>query len=167
MTAKKILWAGHGIFNASSGLPYLQNSSEMCNSNGGPLPEGYYKVFLTEMGTALDDGKGVCNLQPAWGIQSIPRGAAAGRCEPRWANWGVNRARMEPADSKTKNRCSPVMRGGFYLHDSVKGFSHGCIEVDKVIFSKLRSFHKQTKKQFLIVKVIYSKDGVTYGNTKA
>lgn len=163
---KKIEWAGYGSFNASSGLPHLQKSSEMCNSEGGPLPEGHYKIYLTEMGSALDDGKGICNLQPAWGIQTIPRGAAAGHCEPYWANWGVNRARMEPADNKTKNQCSPIMRGGFYLHDSVKGFSHGCIEVDTIIFSKLRAVHKQTKKRFLIIKVVYDKDGMTYGNTK-
>ena len=44
-----------------------------------------------------------------------------------WANWGNNRVRFEPADVITKNKCK-TNRGEFYLHDSVKIYSHGCIE---------------------------------------
>lgn len=76
------------------------------------------------------------------GIQKIPRGKNdASECEPYWAQWGQNRARMEPADSSTQNKCLPVMRGGFYLHDSTKGFSHGCIEVEINLFVQLRIYN--------------------------
>ena len=40
--------------------------------------------------------------------QTIPRGANAGLCEPYWANWGKNRARLEAADNTTKNTAPPL-----------------------------------------------------------
>ena len=132
----------------------------------GPIPEGFYKVFLGDHGQAKDDGRGLCALKPSWGIQSISSGEAAGECAPYWANWGKNRARMEPADLATKSKCSPTMRGGFYLHDSTKGYSHGCIEVENRIFPLLRAFNKSTNKNTIILKVKYNKGVVTNGGTK-
>ena len=163
---KMIDWPGRGLFRASSGLPGYQKSSETCNADAGPIPEGTYKIFIADKGVAVEDGIGLCTLKPAWGIQKMPQGTDAGSCAVDFAAWGVNRARMEPADSKTLHKCTPVYRGGFYLHDSMKGFSHGCIEVDRTIFSKLRSEWKQTKKPFLLVEIRYGEDGVTYGHTK-
>lgn len=51
--------------------------------------------------------------------------------------WGSNRVRLNiikiyNGDAKHRN--------GFYLHDSVKGFSHGCIEVDTAFFKRLCLF---------------------------
>jgi hypothetical protein len=73
---------------------------------------------------------------------------------------------MEPADVATKNRCSPIMRGGFYLHDSIKSYSHGCIEVEMRLFPLLRAYHKATKKNTLILKVSFVKGRSTNGGTK-
>jgi hypothetical protein len=73
---------------------------------------------------------------------------------------------MEPADNETKKSCSPVTRGGFYLHDSTKGYSHGCIEVDTKIFKYLRDYHSSTKKQYVIFKVKYLPGRATNGGTK-
>jgi hypothetical protein len=161
-----ITWPGRGTFKATSGLPGSQLPKNSCVPDSGPIPEGVYKVFISNQGTAQDDGTGYCALRPSWGIQEIPRGAAAGSCEPYWANWGRNRARMEPADAFTKNRCSPVMRGGFYLHDSTKGYSHGCIEAEMRLFPLLRIYHRTTKKNTLILKVSYVKGRATNGGTK-
>lgn len=161
-----ITWPGRGTFKATSGMPGYQLPTNSCVRDNGPIPEGYYKVFVSDHGAAQDNGAGYCTLKPSWGIQEIPRGAAAGRCEPYWANWGENRARMEPADVLTKNRCSPLMRGGFYLHDSTKGYSHGCIETEKKLFPHLRFFHKSTKKTSLILKVSYVAGRPTNGGTK-
>tara|TARA_B100001109_G_scaffold255904_1_gene263100 strand:+ start:29899 stop:30255 length:357 start_codon:yes stop_codon:yes gene_type:complete len=61
---------------------------EQCTPEAGPVPEGQYKVFISDHGIAEDDGRGICALKPSWGIQVIPRGSAAGGCEPYWANWG-------------------------------------------------------------------------------
>lgn len=42
-------------------------------------------------------------------------------------NWGYNRIRLESADEKTRKACGGK-RGGFYIHDSTKGYSHGCMK---------------------------------------
>lgn len=164
---KRIAWFGRGIFKATSGLPGFQMPEHSCVPDSGPIPEGRYNVFISDMGTATDDGSGYCALKPSWGIQKIPRGSAAGRCEPNWANWGWNRARMEPADAATKVRCQPVVRGGFYLHDSTKGFSHGCIEVETRLFSLLRNLAKSKHRKSLVIKVSYPAGASTNGGTKA
>jgi hypothetical protein len=161
-----ITWPGKGIFRASSGLPGFQHPNNACVPDSGPIPEGFYKIFLADKGSAQDDGAGYCSLKPSWGVQTIPRGGAAGECEPYWANWGKHRARMEPADLATKNRCAPTTRGGFYLHDSIKGYSHGCIEVETRLFPFLRDHHKVTKKNIAIIKVVYTAGRHTNGGTK-
>lgn len=163
---QKIVWSGNGTFKATSGLTGFQDPEYYCVPDSGPIPEGIYKIFIADKGTAVDDGTGRCAIKPAWGIQSIPRGAEAGSCEPYWQNWGRNRARMEPADTATKIRCSPITRGGFYLHDSTKGYSHGCIEVEGRIFSGLRKIGKGSGKSFLTIKVEYIKGKKTNGGTK-
>lgn len=158
-------WPGHGTFRATSGMPGHQKPAESCTRDAGPVPPGLYKIFLADHGVARDDGRGACALQPSWGLQSIPRGAAAGECEPFWANWGANRARMEPADAATRNRCSPI-RGGFYLHDSTKGYSHGCIEVEGRIFPLLRTYARGGRgKSSMLIKVDYVADVQTNGGT--
>lgn len=149
-----LIWNRSGRFKATTGLPDYQRPKEQCANNGGPIPEGFYKVFATDLGTAKDDGTGFCNLAPAWGIQKIPRDAAAGGCEAYWANWGRNRTRLEPADIKTRNACSPS-RGGFYLHDSTKGYSHGCIEAEPMFFTVLRSRATSVHRGYFILKVKY------------
>lgn len=159
-------WKGYGKFKATSGLPGAQQPSEQCKPDSGPVPEGMYAVFLTDRGAAADDGTNTCTLLPAKGIQSIPRGSRAGECEPYWANWGSNRARMEPADIATRSKCRPIMRGGFYLHDSTKGYTHGCIEVEGRIFPLLRNHQKITKASSLILKIAYVQGRSTNGGTK-
>jgi hypothetical protein len=57
----------------------------------------------------------------------------------------MHRIRFEPADEKTKRRCSH-RRSGFYLHDSTKGYSHGCIEVQGSFFGALRSVIREKKR---------------------
>jgi hypothetical protein len=68
---------------------------------------------------------------------------------------------MEPADAATAGHCTP-RRGGFYLHDSTKGFSHGCIEVEGSLITGLRNY--KTKRSYLILKVEYA-TSVTNGGT--
>lgn len=162
---QKIHWTGLGTFKATSGKPKYQVPNNQCIPDKGPVPEGYYKIFISDHGAAKDDGRNMCALKPSWGIQEIPRGAAAGKCEPFWANWGGNRARMEPADQKTKVKCAPINRGGFYLHDSTKGYSSGCLEVENRIFPLLRKYNQNHGKGVIILKVEYS-GGSTNGGTK-
>ena len=73
-------------FKATSGMESHQMPGEQCIPDAGPVPEGEYKVFISDHGNAKDDGRGICALKPSWGIQTIPRGHIAGICEPYWAN---------------------------------------------------------------------------------
>ncbi len=163
---QELHWFGHGTYKATSGMPNFQQPSFQCEEGRGPVPEGNYYIPLIEGGVAQDDGSGICRLKPSWQIEKIPRGASAGPCEPYWANWGHNRVRFEPADSATKHKCS-IQRGGFYLHDSTKGFSHGCIEVQESFFSALRVFLKRTDKTRLTLKIEYIPGRRTNGGTQA
>ncbi len=158
-----LTWAGKGKFKATSGMPGHQTPADQCLPEAGPVPEGLYRVPLIKGTSARDDGTGVCRLEPSWRVESIPRGEVAGDCEPYWANWGYNRVRIEPADAATRTTCSPA-RSGFYLHDSTKGYSHGCIEVETTFFGVLRSAMKQGT-QRLTLRIKY-KPGATNGGTK-
>jgi hypothetical protein len=159
-------WKGSGTFKATTGLPGYQVPAEQCTKNKGPTPEAMYKVLITEKGAAADDGTGFCNLAPGWGVQTIPRGAKAGSCDPYWANWGYNRARLEPADAHTRHACFP-RRDGFYLHDSAKGYSHGCIEVEPTFFATLRLRAGTAKRGYFLLKVKYVPGRPTNGGTRA
>jgi hypothetical protein len=152
-------------YKATSGLPGHQVTIDQCLKDEGPIPEGKYKFRLVvDKRAARDDGTGRCNLQSSTRIQQIPRGAQAGACEPYWSNWGRNRVRIDAADSKTRSACKP-RRSGFYLHDSHKGFSHGCIEVEVTFFDRLYKYAKKSPGRSMSVYVDYA-HATTYGGTK-
>ncbi|MCB1019382.1 MAG: DUF2778 domain-containing protein [Acidobacteria bacterium] len=180
----RLHWPSNGkTYKATSGLPAdpskpadpdWRQSQYSCVKDHGPVPEGTYTFS-----TAVEAKKGLvhvsdwstCTLSPGAPIQKIPRGAdaqeprAGGQnCEPYWANWGTNRVRLEPKDSKTRLACNPG-RSGFYLHDSTKGYSHGCIEVEPRFFTDLYAFAKTSKGKRLSLGVIYRRQ-VTQGGTK-
>lgn len=105
----------------------------------GPIPTGTYRVATSVPRNPYAAAGGNCNLQASYSIQQIPRGGdpadeptttTAGECEPYWANWGYNRVGLAP----TKNMVAPH-RSGFYIHDSSKGFTHGCIETEQKFFT--------------------------------
>jgi hypothetical protein len=59
------------------------------------------------------------------------------------------------------------MRGGFYLHDSTKGYSHGCIEVEPSFLSILRARAANATRGYFLLKVTYVADRATNGGTRA
>ena len=150
-------------YKATSGLPDHQVPSDQCLKEMGPVPAGKYRVILNrDIGPAQTESPDSCTLRPARGIQSVPRG---GPCEGIWANWGNNRARFEAADEHTKHVC-PNLRSGFYLHDSTKGYSHGCIEVENAFFNRLYFYCLVAITHYLELRVKYS-HATTYGGTRA
>jgi hypothetical protein len=162
---KTLTWKGKLTYKVTSGMTGFQKPVFQCVKERGPVPEGNYYLPLIEGDMAKDDGGGICQLAPSWQIQKIPRHKKAGSCEPYWANWGYNRVRFEPADKLTKSKCDPK-RSGFYLHDSTKGFSHGCIEIEQKFFNDLRDFLKKTKKKKLTLTIKYTPGMDTNGHTK-
>ena len=51
-------WTDVGKFNATSGLTGFQTPTQQCTPDAGPIPEGFYKLQLTNEGVARDDGTG-------------------------------------------------------------------------------------------------------------
>ncbi len=104
-------------------------------------------------------------------MQQIPRGLNAGGCEIFWAQWGRNRVRILAHDQKTRAACI-TRRDGFYLHDSVKGFSHGCIEVEPRFFFDLYDYidamkrRRLQRREQLLLRVAYIPGRTTYGGTR-
>jgi len=128
-------WPGQGLFRASSGIPGRQSSVLQCDPTGGPILEGSYFLLLRE-DPALPVPTPDCAIPPSWQIQRIPAGAEAGACAPTWALWGRNRVRLTRVGPLPPECRTP--RGGFYIHDSTKGYTHGCIEVEPRFFEVLR-----------------------------
>jgi len=168
--------ATSGIFETDSAgkLKDYRNTAEQCTKDKGPVPEGKYEIEVIPRGEAGKSWPTCSLVRPkGGGIQTIPRGAnavkGASNCEPYWANWGVNRVQMNPANEKTRTACSP-RRTGFYIHDSAKGFSHGCIEVEADFFVRLRKFASLIARKkmdaTMPVTVAYRSAGMaTYGYT--
>ncbi|HCL5253729.1 TPA: DUF2778 domain-containing protein [Salmonella enterica] len=127
----------------------------------GAIPEGNYKIFTRFMGAAKVTQAPECGIDPAWGWTTLPEEEPGG-CQ--WSEWGHNRARLEPADKETKKACGGT-RGGFYIHDSTKGYSHGCIEVEPTFFRALKIAVDSGETNFT-VSVHYVPGRVTNGGTK-
>jgi hypothetical protein len=161
------------LFSASSGN--FAFASAQNQPDNGPVPEGLYR-FLAKLdpkqssvqlaNDALPKEGGPDGLisNTRQGIQYLPVG---GNGNVFW-NWGSKRVRLEPITALSS------ARGGFYLHNSTKGYTHGCIELGKSIESRPRDFfglleeHAVTaSKQFLTLKVKYrTPDTSTRGDTK-
>ena len=160
-------WYHHGLFRATSGLKDHQNADQQSHTDEGPIPEGLYHfpLILAKDGTMVGPGQ----LDGREGVEHLPDKFRYGKKEFLNNAWGADRVRLtiDHIDD-VRNR----HRGGFYLHDSTKGFSHGCIEVDPKFFLKLRAFVKlpsnlRGEKKHLYLKVKYpSAHASTYGNTK-
>ncbi len=85
--------------------------------------------------------------------------------------WGNQRIRLEAVDvPETYGRDE----NSFYFHDSSKGYSHGCVEIESKFFVDLRNYIKNNKKEgtmvpSLEVQVKYEKpndpNSSTYGGT--
>jgi len=166
---QKVTWNRQGTFKATSGLPGYQVRQQQCLPEHGPIPEGVYTIDVSgDPRPARDDGTHRCNLAWSPKLETIPRGA--GICEPVWANWGRRRLALTPLDDHTRKACE-TQRGGFFLHDSAKGYTHGCVEIEGRFFEVLRSYREGMKRQILpwrsvlYLQVIYFFD-VTNGGTR-
>lgn len=159
----RLTWSGQGEYKATSGLKGHQDASEQTRADEGPIPEGTYwfPVILAGQAKLLTPK----NLDQRQGIESVPQTAYFGGIAYDLTAWGPDRVRLNVThidDSRASHR------GGFYLHDSTKGYSHGCIEVQPDFFVHLRAYAKLvSRKKFLHLRVRYpSSDASTNGQTK-
>lgn len=129
----------------------LNEGGKEVTINVGPIPEGKYSIDLS-----LDpnrrwklDKSG--NPIPDHGIEQIGN---------NYPEWGTQRARLdiEPG-TNTQGR------DFFYFHNSTKGYSHGCVETQDGVFSKLLQYRSKGK-TLIKVKISYgSQNKSTYGRT--
>ncbi|HAB15662.1 MAG TPA: hypothetical protein DCE44_04345, partial [Verrucomicrobiales bacterium] len=183
-TGTKLIWyAGNkgdtskplDTFKATSGIPGMQSAmfqnKKAGLASGGPLPEGSYKINLRpspDRTAPVDSRTGEITRSKERGIEQIPEKACRtdGQCFTYGAqgtegDWGNRRAALEP-DSGNKM----YGRGDFYVHDSDKGYTHGCIETESRFFSKLLEYRTTSSDTTLDVVVDYPKGNAsTYGET--
>ncbi|UBU14032.1 DUF2778 domain-containing protein [Nonomuraea gerenzanensis] len=111
------------LFHATSGLKGLQVGMFQSSKDQGPLPEGLYS-FLTHVNPRQSSVEAANKREDALtnkeeGIEFLPVGGNG----PVDTNWGTMRVRLTPLSGNMYGR------GGFYLHNSHKGHSMGCVEV--------------------------------------
>lgn len=147
-----------------------QQPKFQCAVDKGPIPEGTYAMrlrFDKDLVATVKD-PATCRLTPGRAIQQIPEAdpkTGTGECGPYWRNWGSNRVRIDAYDVKARTACGG-RRGGFYLHDSSKGFTHGCVEISHQFFVDLYNYVNRTPKQkTVLVDVDYSGTRSTRGAT--
>lgn len=150
-------------FNASSGFSNFQKAEYSNVKNLGPVPEGKYWVLLAPDPSRIAKASKITGEllpHPKGGIERIPKTTLSsdGR-EWVYTAWGTIRARLSP-DRSTNTQG----RSHFYLHDSTKGYSHGCIEVDHRLFDKLIRARNKFTKIALMVKYS-SPETITKGQT--
>lgn len=121
-----------------SGAQEYQNAEYQRMSDRGPVPEGEFSINLrpnpkrianeveVAAGTALSpSGSG--------GIEQIPSYVdESGNRQTEFPAWGYRRAALQPIGETAAPK-----RHNFYLHDSQKGYSHGCIEVPGALIDRL------------------------------
>lgn len=159
-----------------TGFESLQVAKYQYVKNLGPTVEGKYKINLTPDPNRIanaDTKTGDLLRNPNGGIEKIPD-FVDNPNNPGYGwsyrDWGNNRARLEPINvsqpkdlnGNTQNRDL----SSFYIHDSTKGYSHGCHEVETDLFTKLNEYRNEGNST-IEVKVQYpNKDHVTNGGTK-
>ena len=130
----------------------------------GPTPEGDYFINL-ELDPSRTVPYEIINDRPI-----IKRGQGIEKVEIHYEgmlytspDWGTIRAKLEP--QTIKNKCSRDINS-FYMHNSTKGFTHGCTEVETTLFDML-VFYRERGHKKIDVRVQYpSKNHKTNGGTK-
>jgi RHS repeat-associated protein len=146
-TGKKLTWYnGDGrliaAFNAVSGKLKHQSKSHQYEPWMGPIPEGGYSINLSLNPDRVAAIYQTYELYNNVGIERIPVNF------PLRSAWGYYRARLEPLpETNTFGRIN------FYLHDSSKGQTSGCIEVEHRFFLRLLEYRKNNS--YIELYVIY------------
>jgi hypothetical protein len=127
-----LTWRYNGkTYRATTGYKGYQNPKDQ-KIRDAAIPEGTYWARLIDGGAARVIGPD--NLDKRDALTSFPAEDDSGRLYNA-PEWGTDRIRLNADDPK-----KTFGRGGFYLHDSRKGYSHGCIEVQESFFDDLRAF---------------------------
>jgi hypothetical protein len=148
-------------YNATSGLPDYQNTQYQGLRDKGPIPAGSYTINLSlnpERFAKINPVTG--ETLGGAGIEKIPESYTTEDGNTyTYPGWGTLRAALKP--DKGNNTFG---RSAFYIHNSHKGYSHGCIEVGTGFFDRLIQYSKNHKSIKVIVSYP-SNNSSTYGGT--
>ena len=134
--------------------------------NGGPTPEGHYYINLKPDPNKIanvDPKTGQLLRSPDGGIEKVPNYyQREDGLYCTYSEWGEHRAKLEPVSvTGASNRDN----NSFYMHDSEKGFTHGCIEIEKQFFNDLMEYGDDHSKIDVIIEYP-SPDHNTNGGTE-
>jgi RHS repeat-associated protein len=151
-------------YPASSGLPGYQFRDYQNLKDAGPIPAGTYEINLQpdpDRVAQADPRTGELEANPSGGIEHVPVSTALQNgttvtygAGGTGGGWGNVRAELTPKpDTNTHGRF------GFFLHDSDKGFSHGCIDTKPAVLAKLIAYRAaHPNEQKFEVRVRYTSD---------
>ena len=149
----------------------VQNSKYQKYKNVGPTPEGKYKINLKPSPERVAEANlktGDLLRNPDGGIEKIPNSVEIpDRSGYAWSyqDWGNFRAKLDPVNV-TGATSEDRDLNSFYFHDSEKGYSHGCTEVEGAFFEQLINYRMEGNES-IEVKVDYPSDNhITNGGTK-
>jgi RHS repeat-associated protein len=147
---------------ATSGLSGFQAPQNTGLRDKGPIPEGDYSVNLAPDPNRVaraDPNSGELTPHKDGGIEMIPKSyIRKDGSEVSYPGWGTWRAKLNP-----KSKTDTKKRSSFYLHNSKKGYSHGCIETCDGLLKAMKEYRDAGNKG-IDVRVGYS-DSSTYGGT--
>ena len=161
--------------NGVNKIMNLQNSRYQYIKGAGPTVEGKYKLNLKPEPETATIKNGEIENGQGKGIQILtnmkdPNNPAVSYTSPAW---GEHRINLIPVDVKqpkenasTPSRTDDRDLNSFYIHDSEKGETHGCHEIEKRFFDDLMKYQKEGNES-IYVKVKYpSKNYPTNGGTE-
>ena len=141
----------------------LQKAKYQNIRNGGPTPEGKYHINLEpdpERIAKADLNTGDLLRDPNGGIEKIPDFVENPNKEGygwSYTEWGQHRAHLTP-DKVTGAKNSERDNYSYYLHDSQKGYTHGCTEVETKLFDKLNEYRNNGNTRIDVI--------INYGNNQ-
>ncbi len=141
----------------------LQKAKYQNVRNGGPTPEGKYHVNLEpnpERVAKADINTGDLLRDPNGGIERIPDFVENPNKQGygwTYTEWGKHRAYLAP-DKVTGAKNSERDNYSYYLHDSQKGYTHGCTEVETELFDRLNEYRNSGNTKIDVI--------VNYGNNQ-
>jgi hypothetical protein len=117
----------------------------------GPIPAGRYRINLVpdpHRMAKVNGRTGELYWNPRGGIERIPETVpAVGQpgYEWRFDGWGTIRALLTPSPRNDMKGRYPADR--FYVHNSHKGYTHGCVETSNEFFNRLLAYRSQHPEQ--------------------
>ena len=149
----------------------LQKAKYQNVRNGGPTAEGRYHINLKPSPNRIaqvDTKTGELKKNPEGGIEKIPKRVDIPNKPGRhweYSEWGNNRAALIP-DNITGATNAERDNTSYYFHDSTKGYTHGCTEVESELFDKLNEYINAGNVKIDVIVKYPSSNHVTNGGTK-